>query len=98
MAFLSEADIESALLAQLRSLGWATTSDEVIGPDGSAPERDSHDVTVLHKRLAEAVARLNQQMPQEARDDALRKLTQSVFPGLLEENRRIHAADRRRGR
>jgi type I restriction enzyme R subunit len=91
MAFLSEADIESALLEQLRSLGWATTSDEVIGPDGSAPERDSHDVVVLHKRLENAVARLNPSVPPEARADALRQLTQSVFPGLLEENRRIHA-------
>ena len=90
MAFLSEADIESALLEQLRSLGWATTSDEVIGPDGSAPERDSHDVAVLHKRLAEAVARLNPHLPPEARADALHQLTQSVFPALLEENRRIH--------
>ena len=87
MAFLSEADIESALLEQLRSLGWATTSDEVIGPDGSAPERDSHDVVVLHKRLENAVARLNPSVPPEARVDALRQLTQSVFPGLLEENR-----------
>jgi len=90
MAFLSEADIEHALLEQLRTLGWTTASDEMLGPDGNAPERDSHDVVVLHKRLIEAVERLNPQLPPEARADALRKLTQSVFPALLEENRRIH--------
>jgi hypothetical protein len=37
MAFLSKADIKLALLEQLHGLGWATISDEVIGPDGSAP-------------------------------------------------------------
>ncbi|MEZ5546125.1 MAG: type I restriction endonuclease subunit R [Lysobacteraceae bacterium] len=90
MAFLSEADIESALLAQLRSLGYAIASDEVIGPDGSAAERDSHDVVILQKRLENAVLQINPQLPPEARADAIRKITQSVFPNLLEENRRIH--------
>ncbi|MHB8744561.1 MAG: type I restriction endonuclease subunit R [Sulfuricaulis sp.] len=90
MAFLSEAAVEQALLAQLRGLGYAVASDEVIGPDGSAPERDSHDVVVLHKRLEDAVLRLNPHLPPEARADAVRKLTQSELPSLLEENRRIH--------
>ncbi|MEA9920981.1 type I restriction endonuclease subunit R [Xanthomonas campestris] len=91
MAFLSEAAIEQALLEQLRGLGYAVTSDEAIGPDGRAPERESHDVVVLHQRLADAVTRLNPQLPLEAREDATRKLTQNELPNLLEENRRIHA-------
>ena len=90
MAFLSEAAVEQALLEQLRGLGYAVASDEVVGPDGSAPERDSHDVVLLRKRLADAVLRLNPNLPPEARADAIRQLTQSVFPALLEENRRIH--------
>ena len=67
MAFLSEAEIEQALLAQLGGLGYAVASDEIIGPDGSAPERDSHDVVLLHKRLEDAVLRLNPDLPPEAR-------------------------------
>lgn len=90
MAFLSEADIEQALLAQLGRLGYAIACDELIGPDGSVPERDSHDVVLLHRRLEDAVLRLNLGLPPEARADAIRKLTQSVFPTLLEENRRNH--------
>ena len=90
MAFLSEAAVEQALLEQLRGLGYAVASDEVVGPDGSAPERDSHDVVLLRKRLEDAVLRLNPNLPPEARADAIRQLTQSVFPALLEENRRIH--------
>ena len=91
MAFLSESAVEQALLEQLRGLGYAIASDDTIGPDGSLPARDSHDVVILQKRLEDAVLRLNPQLPPEARADAIRKLTQSVFPALLEENRRIHA-------
>lgn len=90
MAFLSEADIEEALLTQLHGLGFETASDEVIGPDGGAPERASHDVVVLHQRLKDAVLRLNSHLPPEPRADAVRKVTQSELPNLLEENRRIH--------
>ncbi|MCU0754565.1 MAG: type I restriction endonuclease subunit R [Xanthomonadales bacterium] len=90
MAFLSEAAVERALLDQLCGLGFGIEREEVIGPDGPRPERDSHDEVVLKKRFEAAVARLNPGLPQEARLDAIRKLTQSELPALLEENRRLH--------
>ncbi|MBS0225143.1 MAG: type I restriction endonuclease subunit R [Proteobacteria bacterium] len=90
MAFLSEAAVEQALLEQLRGLGYAIASDELIGPDGKQPERESHDEVVLTKRFEDAVSRLNPGLPLEARLDAIRKVTQSELPALLEENRRIH--------
>lgn len=90
MAFLSEAAIEQGLIEQLAALGWSTTSDEQIGPDGKTPERESHDQVILHKRLESAVARLNPYLPDEPRQEAVRKLTQHELPNLLEENRRIH--------
>jgi type I restriction enzyme, R subunit len=90
MAFLSEAQLETALLEQLAGLGFACASDEVIGPDGKQPERDAYDEVVLKVRLTAAVARLNPTLPPEAQADAVRRLTQSELPNLLEENRRIH--------
>ncbi len=90
MAFLSEAELEHTLLDQLASLGYTCASDEEIGPDGRHPEREAYDEVVLHGRLAAAVARLNPMLPDEARQDAIRRLTQSELPNLLEENRRIH--------
>ncbi|RRN55511.1 type I restriction endonuclease subunit R [Pseudoxanthomonas sp. SGNA-20] len=90
MAFLSEAEIESALLDQLRALGYSIEREEDIGPDGHRPERESHDEVVLRRRFEDAVARLNPGVPPEARQDAIRKVTQSELPALLEENRRIH--------
>ena len=90
MAFLSEAQLEAALLEQLSRLGFACASDELIGPDGRQPEREAYDEVVLKARLTAAVARLNPALPPEAKTDAIRRLTQSALPNLLEENRRIH--------
>jgi len=90
MAFLSEAAVELALLEQLRGLGYSIEQEENIGPDGHRPERDSHDVVVLKKRLEDAVTLLNPGMPVVARQDAIRKVMQSELPSMLEENRRIH--------
>ena len=90
MAFLSEAQLETALLEQLAGLGFACASDDVIGPDGKQPEREAYDEVVLKARLTATVARLNPTLPPEAQADAIRRLTQSELPNLLEENRRIH--------
>ena len=90
MAFLSEGEIENALLGQLHGLGYGIEREEVIGPDGYRPERESHDEVLLCKRLEDAVERLNPGVPPEARQDAIRKVTQSELPTLLEENRRLH--------
>lgn len=90
MAFISEAQLETALLEQLTGLGYACVCDEDVGPDGRHPERAAHDEVVFRGRLAAAVARLNPQIPAEAQQDAVRRLTQSEFPNLLEENRRLH--------
>ena len=90
MAFLSEAQLEAALLDQLTDLGYTCSSDDIIGPDGKLPERDAYDETGLKERLSTAVARLNPSFPPEAHTDAIRRLTQYELPSLLEENRRIH--------
>ncbi|MDO4231896.1 MAG: type I restriction endonuclease, partial [Lautropia sp.] len=90
MAFLSEADVEQTLLEQLRGLGYQVVSEEDIGPDGKQPERESHADVVLRKRFEGAVARLNLGLPEEARQEAVRRVMQSELPSLLEENRRLH--------
>ncbi|MBV6843099.1 type I restriction endonuclease subunit R [Xanthomonas euvesicatoria] len=90
MAFLSEAAVELALLEQLGGLGYSIEREEDIGPDGHRPERESHDEVVLKKRFEDAVAHLNPGLPLEARQDAIRKVTQSELPSLIEENRRLH--------
>ena len=90
MAFLSEAELETALLTQLAALGYACASDEDIGPDGKQPQRNAYDEVVLKQRFENAVARLNPGLPLEARQDAVWRVMQFELPSLLEENRRLH--------
>ena len=89
-AFLSEADIEQALLNQLRTLNYTIEQEENISPDGARPERECYDVVILKKRLEDAVARFNPHIPREVQQEAIRKVMQSELPSLIEENRRIH--------
>lgn len=90
MAFLSEDDIEQALLNQLGTLNYTIEREENISPDSLHPERESHDVVILKKRLENAVARFNPHVPREAQQEAISKIMQSELPSLIEENRRIH--------
>jgi type I restriction enzyme R subunit len=90
MAYLPEAELERALLDQLRMLGYAIEREEDIGPDGHRPERESHDEVVLKARLERAVERLNPTLPDSARREAIRRVTHAELPNLLEENRRLH--------
>lgn len=76
MAFLSEAEVEQALLAQFQALGYCIEREEDIGPEGKRPERESYSDVVLKNRL-------------EARADAVRRVLQSELLALLEENRRF---------
>lgn len=81
MAFLSEAAVEQALLDQLRGLGYQIEREEDIS---RRPERESHGEVVLRRRFEDAVARLNPGVPPEAGQDAIRKVTHSELPALLE--------------
>ena len=89
---LTEAEVETVLLDQLRALGYACLNDAVSGPDGPAPEREAYSDTILASRLRAAIARLNPQIPEDAREDALRRLISTGHPSLIEENRRLHRA------
>ncbi|MDZ4138685.1 MAG: hypothetical protein U1D66_07370, partial [Erythrobacter sp.] len=83
MPTLSEAEVETVLLDQLAALGYACLNDAISGPDGRAPEREAYSDTFLSGRLRDAIARLNPQIPEDAREDALRKLLSVERPSLI---------------
>ena len=74
-ASLSESTVEVVALDWLRSLGWTVLHGPDIAPDTPAAERDDYDDVVLHSRLRTALARLNPGLPNDALDDAHRRLT-----------------------
>ena len=86
----AESDIEEAALGWLAELGYAIRSGQEIAPDSKGAERTSYGDVTLSARMRAAVDRLNPAVPIEARADALRRIEQAEYPGLIEENRRLH--------
>lgn len=90
MAHLSEPDIESAALGWLKALGWQIKNGAEIAPDGITPERMDFSAVVLERRLRDALALLNPDLPAETLEDAFRRLTYPEGADLLSRNRAFH--------
>lgn len=88
----TESVVEEAALSWLSSLGYAVLHGPDIAFGQSQSERtdpDFHDV-ILEGRLRRALERLNPELPAEALDDALRKLTRTDAPSLITRNHAMH--------
>ncbi len=87
---ITENIVELAALETLQELGWTYLHGSILAPDGVAPERRSNSDVILVGRLEAAIARLNPDAPEPARNEALRRVLTGELPSLVEENRRIH--------
>ncbi|MGA2158056.1 MAG: type I restriction endonuclease subunit R [Dehalococcoidia bacterium] len=89
---LTENIIEQASLAWLESLGWAIKHGPEIAWGELWSERTDPDYrdVILERRLKEALARLNSELPPEAIEDAFRKLLRAEGATLATRNRAIH--------
>ncbi len=89
MAILSESVIEDAALDWFRGLGY-----NVIGgpdmPPGPQSLRKTHEDATLPSVVRGALARINPGLPEEALDDAFRKLTRPEGATLEARNRIFH--------
>ncbi len=92
MTAFAESVVEDAALAWLESLGYAVLYGPVIavGEPGAERSDPSYRDVLLERRLRQALAHLNPDLPPEALDDAWRKLTRVEAPSLLEKNRAVH--------
>jgi len=87
---LNESHIEEATLEWLGELGYAIGHGPDMAPGESASERDSFSDVVLKGRLREAIHRLNPAIPEEAREEALRKVLRHETTSLIGNNRSFH--------
>jgi type I restriction enzyme R subunit len=90
MSGFSEDFVELAGIETLRHLGWMYLHGSVIAPDGASPQRASYSDAVLLKRLEMVVERINPDVPEGARSEAIRQVLITDSANLIEENRRIH--------
>lgn len=89
MNSITESEIEQIALDYLQDLGYSYVLGTDISPDGEHPERQYNEV-VLATRLSDAIDRLNPDISQSAKDDALKKVLRSVSPNLLVNNETFH--------
>jgi type I restriction enzyme, R subunit len=88
--FLDEAQVELVALDILGELGWARAFGPDIAFDGARPERTSYGDVLLTARLRAALARINPEVPEGAIEEAVRKVTRTESPSLIENNRWLH--------
>jgi type I restriction enzyme R subunit len=76
----------------LGELGYERLYGPDISPGGSLPgaERPSFEDVILQARLPLALSRINPHVPSHAIDEAIRKVTLTESPVLVENNRRFH--------
>ena len=87
---VSESTVEAVTLDWLVSLGWAVAHGPDIAPDMPATERADYGAVVLDARLRSALARLNPDLPDDALEDARRRLTRPAGATLEARNRDFH--------
>ena len=85
-----ESDIEEAALEWLADLGYTVLHGSDIAPDTPDAERSSYNEVILTRRLQDAVARLNPNIPIETQEEAVRKVLNPDSPALVQNNRSFH--------
>jgi type I restriction enzyme R subunit len=90
MPTLTESIVEDAALTWFGELGYAVGHGPQMAPGEPAAERESFGEVVLVGRLREALRRLNPAIPEEAREEALRKVLRVGTPSLVQTNRAFH--------
>jgi type I restriction enzyme R subunit len=89
-ANLFENDVELAALDWFQGLGYTIGHGPHIAPGEASAERQSFGEVVLVGRLREAIRRLNPAIPEEAREEALRKVLRVGTPSFTQTNRAFH--------
>ncbi len=87
---LNEAIVEDAALQWFGELGYTLAHGPDLAPGEPAAERDGFGDVVLVGRLRSAIRRLNPAIPEDAREEALRKVLRVAMPSLVQTNRAFH--------
>lgn len=87
---LTEADVEQIAIDLFQELDYTHLYGLDIAPDKPAAERTSYTEVHLPQRLLSALVAINPSIPQEALEDAAKKLTRTTSPTQLGQNHQIH--------
>ncbi|WP_139904960.1 type I restriction endonuclease subunit R [Clostridium thermarum] len=93
MGFLidfTEQQLENAAIEILKELDYEHLYGPDIAPDSESPERDDYREVILKNRVLDALRRLNPALPEDAIEEAYRKIITFNSPILEENNRYFH--------
>lgn len=85
-----DAYAEQPTLHWLGELGWEVEHGPALGPEGSAPERNSWRDVVLIERLRSAVAGLNPELPRDAVEHVVQQALTGASPNPIEDHADFH--------
>src|SRR3989344_9588063 len=95
MTKYTETDLELATLEWLEELGYSVIGGPEIAPppDGERPERKRYSDVVLEGRLRTAINKFNPDIPEDAKEEALKRILQVAFttPSLVLNNKIFHS-------
>ena len=97
----TEERLEQTTIAWFHDLGYGIALGSDISPDLPAPgaarqagdpayERKDYDQVVLLGRFQTALGNINPNIPPDAINEAVRKITRTESPSLIENNRHFH--------
>jgi type I restriction enzyme R subunit len=85
-----ESDLEEACLGWFARLGYEVLASDHLDPDGVYGERDSYGSVVLEGRLRAALHAINGDVPEQAVEEAVRRLLRRDAPTLEQNNFDFH--------
>lgn len=82
--------LEEAAIEILQEMGYSYLFGPDIGHDGDYPERSNYRDVILEQRVKDALYNLNRSLPEEALEEAYRKIITFNSPILEENNKEFH--------
>ena len=87
---LTEYTVEEAALEWFSDMDYVVGHGPHLAPGENASERTSFADVILVGRLREAICRLNPNIPEVGKEEALRKVLRLATPSLIQTNRAFH--------
>lgn len=82
-----ESQLEEATLEWFQELGYDIAFGPEISPEGDYPEREDYSEVILAERIRQALADFNPELPEEAIEEAYRKIAVPQSPSLVMNNK-----------
>lgn len=90
MKKIAESDIEAFAIELLEKQGYRYVYGPAIAPDGDTPERAFFEEALLLDRVRRAVSRINPAVPDDAREDAIKRIQRLASSELIANNEAFH--------